>query len=129
MNAIQPNQPPLQPLEPRRVPRTVRRSRRHSLGAAVGETTAKVVVNAVLSAAAISGLVQLFPYHLSQQTKLREVKAELKRAEERVKNLRTDFNRSFDSGQAKSVMREQSTWVDPTQRQVVWQDPGTKDDN
>ncbi|MGB5963799.1 MAG: hypothetical protein WBG73_24405 [Coleofasciculaceae cyanobacterium] len=129
MNAIQPNQPPIQPLKPRRVPRTVRRSRRHSLGAAVGETTAKVVVNALLSAAAISGLVQLFPYHLSQQTKLREVRAEVKRTEERVKNLRTDFNRSFDPGQAKSVMREQSTWVDPTQRQVVWQEPGTKDDN
>jgi hypothetical protein len=126
MNAIQPNQPPLQP---RRMPRTVRHNRRQSLGAAVGETTAKVVVNAVLSAAAISGLVQLFPYHLSQQTKLREVRAEVKRTEERVKNLRTDFNRSFDPGQAKSVMREQSTWVDPTQRQVVWQEPGTKDDN
>ena len=99
------------------------------MGAAVCETTSKVVVNAVLCAAAISGLVQLFPYHLSQQTKLREVRAEVKRAEERVKNLRTDFNRSFDPGQAQSVMREQSTWIDPTQRQVVWQEPGTKDDN
>ena len=71
MNAIQPNQPPLQPLKPRRVPRTVRRSRRHSLGAAVGETTAKVGVTAVLCAAAISGLVQLCPYNLSQQKQLR----------------------------------------------------------
>jgi hypothetical protein len=128
MNAIQPDQP-IQPLEPRRIPRTVRRSHRHSLGAVAGETTVKVAVNAVLCAAAISGLVQLLPYHLSQQTKLREVRAEVKRAEERVKNLRSDFNRSFDPGQAKSVMREQSTRVDPTQRQIVWQDPGTKEDN
>lgn len=128
MNAIQPDQP-LQPLEPRRVSRTIRRSGRHSLGAVAGETTAKVIVNSVLCAAAISGLVQLLPYHLSQQTKLREVRAEVKRAEERVKILRSDFNRSFDPGQAKSVMREQSSWVDPTQRQIVWQDAGTKDDN
>lgn len=128
MNAIQPDQP-LQPLEPRRVPRTIRRTQRYSLGAVAGETTAKVVVNSVLCAAAISGLVQLLPYHLSQQTKLREVRAEVKRAEERVKSLRSDFNRSFDPGQAKSVMREQSSWVDPTQRQIVWQESGTKEDN
>ena len=128
MNAIQPNRPPLQPIEPRRVPRT-RRSRRHSFRAVAGETTAKFVVNVVLSAAALSGFMQLLPYHLSQQTKLREVRSEVKRTEQRVKNLRTDFNRSFDPGQAKSVMREQSTWVDPSQRQVVWQDPSTKDDN
>ncbi len=128
MNAIQPNQPPSQPLEPRRSPRT-RRPVRNSFGAVAGETTAKFVVNVVISTAALSGFVQLLPYHLSQQTKLREVRSEVKRAEQRVKNLRTDFKRSFDPGQAKSVMQEQSTWIDPTQRQVVWQDSGTKDDN
>lgn len=127
MNAIQQNQPPLQPLEPRRIPR--RRRGRHSFGAVAGETTAKFVVNVVLSTAALSGFVQLLPYHLSQQTKLREVRSEVKQAEQRVKKSRADFNRSFDPGQARSVMREQSTWIDPTQRQVVWQDSGTKDDN
>jgi uncharacterized membrane protein (DUF106 family) len=81
-----------------------------------------LVVNVVLSAAAITGLVQLLPYHLSQQAKLREV-------QERVKTLHADFGRANDPGQAMSVMREQSAWVDPTQRQIVWQDGSTKDDN
>jgi hypothetical protein len=88
-----------------------------------------LVVNVVLSAAAITGLVQLLPYHLSQQAKLREVRAEVKRSEARVKNLHADFSRANDPGQAMSVMREQSAWVDPTQRQIVWQDGGLKDDN
>lgn len=130
MNAIQPSRPTLQPLEPRRmVPRTQSRRRRQSFPAVAGETTVKLVVNIVLSTAAIAGLVQLLPYHLSQQAKLREVRSEVKQAESRVKNLRADFGRSFDSGQAKSVMQEQSYRVDPNQRQVVWQDPETRDDN
>ncbi len=130
MNAIQSSRPTLQPLETRRmVPRTQRRQRRHSYRAVAGETTVKLVVNMVLSAAALAALVQLLPYHLSQQAKLREVRAEVKRTETRVNNLRTDFSRSFDSGQAKSVMQEQSHRVDPNQRQVVLQEPGTKDDN
>src|SRR5919202_6387643 len=130
MNAIQPSRPTLQPLEPRRmVPRTQRRQRHHSLRAVVGETTVKVVVNVVLSAAAIAGLAQLLPYHLSQQAKLRELRAEVQRTETRVNNLRGDFSRSFDPGQTKSVMKEQSYRVDPNQRQVVWQEEGRRDDN
>jgi len=130
MNAIQPSRPTVQPLEPRRmVPRTQRRQRRHSFRAVAGETTAKLVVNAVLSAAAIAGLAQLLPYHLSQQSKLREVRTEVKQAEERVKNLHADFSRANDPGQMKSVMQEQSSWVDPNQLQINWQEPATKDDN
>lgn len=130
MNAIQPSRPTVQPLEPRRmVPRTGRRGRRHSFRAVAGETTAKLVVNVVLSAAALTGLVQLLPYHLSQQAKLREVRTEVRRAEERVKNLHADFSRANDPGQVRSVMQEQSFRVDPNQRQIVWQDSGTQDDN
>lgn len=90
---------------------------------------AKLVVNIVLCTAAIAGLSQLLPYYLSQQAKLREVRAEVKRTETRVSTLRTDFSRSFDPGQAKSVMQEQSYRVDPTQRQIVWQEQGTMDDH
>lgn len=83
----------------------------------------------VLSAAAIAGLVQLLPYHLSQQAKLREVRAEVKRAEARVNSLRTDFSRSFDPGQARNVMQEQSYRVDANQRQIVWQERNGMDEN
>jgi hypothetical protein len=110
-------------------PRTQRRQRPRSYQAVAGETTAKLVVNVVISAAAIAGLVQLLPYHLSQQAKLGNIQREVKRTEDRVKNLRTDFSRSFDPGQASSIMHEQSSRVDPNQRQVFWQEQTTKDDN
>lgn len=130
MNAIQPSRATQQPSQSRRmVPRTQRRNRRHSYPVIVGETTAKLVVNLVLCAAAIAGLSQLLPYHLSQQAKLREVRGEVKRTEARVKDLRNDFSRSFDPSQAKSVMHEQSYRVDPNQRPILWQERTLRDDH
>lgn len=130
MNAIQPPTPTRKPLETRRMaPKTQRRQRRHSCGALAGETTARLVVNIVVSSAAIAGLVQLLPYHLSQQAKLGEVRAEVKRAESRVNHLRTDLGRSFAPGEARSVMQEQSYRVDPNQRSIVLGEQSTKDDN
>ncbi len=131
MNAFQPSPPSRQPIEPRRTaPRTQRRHQRRnqSYQVVVGETTVKLVVNLVLSAAAITGLIQLLPYHLSQQAKLREVRTEVKRTEQRLKNVRTDFSRSFDPGQAKNVMQEQSYRVDANQRQVVLQEQTPQED-
>jgi hypothetical protein len=83
------------------------------------ETTAKVAVNIVISAAAVSALVQLLPYHWSQQDKLRTVRTEVKVMEGRVQNLRTEFNRNFDPGEAKSIMQQKSFRFDPNQRPVI----------
>ncbi|HBL10805.1 MAG TPA: hypothetical protein DD379_05260 [Cyanobacteria bacterium UBA11162] len=124
MNAIQPSRPTRQPLQTRRmVPRTQRRQQRHSYQGVAVETTAKLAVNLVLCAAAIAGLAQLLPYHLSQQAKLREVRAEVKRTQTRVDHLRQDFGDAFDPAQARRVMQEQSYRVDPTQRHIVWEKP------
>lgn len=130
MNAVEPSRGNGQPPEKSRItPRKQRRQRQHSYPAMAGEIAAKLLVNVVLSAAAIAGLSQLLPYHLSQQVKLREVEAEVKRTQSRVNNLRNDFGNAFDPSQAKRVMQEQSYRVDPTQRQVVWQDPDRGNDN
>jgi hypothetical protein len=83
------------------------------------ETTAKLAVNVVLSAAAVSGLVKLVPYQWSQQQKLWEIQTEVKLVEGRVNQLRTDFNRYFDPQKAKSVMQEQSKRLAPGQRPVI----------
>jgi hypothetical protein len=130
MNAFQPQTPPQQPEEPRRMAnRTQRRQRRHSYQAVAGEMTARLAVNLVLCAAAIAGLVRLLPYHLSQQAKLRELRTEVKRTEERVQSLRSDFSRSFDSGQSISVMQEQTPRVDPNQRPVFFQGHTSREEN
>lgn len=124
MNAIQPLRPPqetaLKPVPSRRVARTHHRVKRNNSATFITvETTAKLVVNILLSTAAIGTLVQLLPYHKSVQVKLQEIKAEVTQTEERVNRLQKDFSRSFDPQQAKNVMQEQSHRVDPSRRQIV----------
>lgn len=83
------------------------------------ETTAKLFVNVLLSAAAVTGIVQLLHYQWSQQGRLREIQAEVSSTQERVDRLQKDFNRYFDPQQAKNIMQEQSNRVAVGQRQVI----------
>ncbi|MEQ8998474.1 MAG: hypothetical protein RID53_18410 [Coleofasciculus sp. B1-GNL1-01] len=130
MNAIPTSRPTRQPLPTRRrVPRQERRPRRHSYSVVAGEITVKLVVNLILCTAAIAGLAQLLPYHLSQKAKLQEVRSEVKRTQSRVQKLRNDFGEAFDPAQARRVMQDQSYRVDPNQRQVVWEDRRLMPDN
>ena len=120
MNAIQPSRLPLQPVEPRRVvPQRKSRNRPHPYRSMAVQTTVKLTVNVLLSAAAVSALVKLWPYYQSQQEKLKEIQTEVKLTEGRVNRLRTDFNRYFDPQQAKSIMQEQSNRVNPGQRPII----------
>jgi trimethylamine:corrinoid methyltransferase-like protein len=124
MNALQPSrypQQPQQPLDKRRLtPRPKRRLRQRSHQIMVLETTAKIGVNLVITAAAISALTQLLPYHWSQQEKLREINTEVKLMEGRVNKLQKEFGRNFDPRQAKSLMEEQGYRFDPNQRRVIF---------
>ncbi|MBE9199854.1 MULTISPECIES: hypothetical protein [unclassified Nodularia (in: cyanobacteria)] len=121
MNASQPSRPPLQPLQKRRaVPRPKRHLRQRSYQVMALETTAKITVNLAISAAAVSALVQLVPYHWTQQDRLREVSTEVKLMEERVENLQTEFKRNFDPHQAHSIRQQQAYKFDPNQLPVVF---------
>ena len=120
MNAFQPSKPPLQPVENKRtVPRPKRHLRQRAYQVMALETTAKVAVNILISAAAASALVQLLPYYWSQQEKLRTVRTEVKVMEGRVQNLHAEFSRNFDPGEAKSIMQQKSFRFDPNQRPVI----------
>ncbi|RAM52764.1 hypothetical protein BLD44_007320 [Mastigocladus laminosus UU774] len=120
MNAIQPSRPPLQPTPKRQVvPRPKRHLRQRSYQVMALETTAKIGVNIVISAAAVSALIQLLPYHWSRQAKLQEISTEVRQLEARVNSLNTEFSRNFDPRQAKSIMQEQGYRFDPNQRQIM----------
>jgi hypothetical protein len=129
MNAFQPSKPPLQPIEQRRVtPRPKRRLRQRSYQVMALETTAKIGVNLVISAAAISALVELLPHHWSQQEKLRAIRVDVKQMQERVYRLQAEFTRNFDPRQAKMIMQQQGYRFDPNQLQVVIRKNTTKDE-
>lgn len=127
MNAFQPSRPPLQPIEQRRVtPRPKRRLRQRSYQIMALEATAKIGVNLVISAAAISALIHLLPYHWSQQEKLRAIRIDVKQMEARVYDLQEEFSRNFDPRQAQSIMQQQGYRFDPNQCQVVFPKEGTE---
>ncbi|MDM9384513.1 hypothetical protein QUB80_27995 [Chlorogloeopsis sp. ULAP01] len=120
MNALQPSGTPLQPIPKRRAaPRPKRQLRQRSYQVLALETTAKIGVNVLVSAVAISALVKLLPFHQSQQEKLREIRTEVKLMEERVSKLQVEFSRNFDPSQAKTIMQEQSHRLAPNQRPIV----------
>jgi hypothetical protein len=121
MNASQPSRPPLQPIQKRRaVPRPKRHLRQRSYQVMALETTAKIAVNLVISATAVSALVQLVPYHWTQQDRLRDVNNEVKLMEERVESLQREFNRNFDPYQANSIRQQQAYRFNPNQLPVVF---------
>lgn len=120
MNAIQPSKPPLQPVEPRRVAHKRKRRRQANVATAV-QSTVKISANIVLSVVAVSAIVKLVPYYLTQQQELQAIQNEVKLAEKRVQRLRVDFARSFDPQQARAIMQEQSNRFEPGQRPVFWQ--------
>jgi hypothetical protein len=131
MNALQ---PPSRPQPPRR--RVSQRNRRpssvqsssiqrsrSSRRAIATESSTKLVVNLVLSVIALAALAKLLPYNMSQQKSLEELQVKVAEVESRVDRLQTDFNHHFDPKQARLVMQEESTRIDPGQRQIVWVTP------
>lgn len=102
MNAIQPSRPHLEPVQsPKVVRQKVRQLRTRQTDALSLETTVKLAVNVIISGVAVSSLVHLWPYHQSIQTKLQEIKFEVKETEQRVDRLQTEYNRTTDPQQAK----------------------------
>lgn len=84
------------------------------------ELGAKLTVNVFLMAVALSALVKLVPYGISQQAKLQDLHKEVHSTEGRVQALAGDFAYHFDPQQMKSIMEEQSSRVDPTQWRVIF---------
>jgi cell division protein FtsB len=123
MNALRPSPTPLRSVgsPQRRISRhTLPRRQRHPRHAVVVEVAAKFAVNMVLTIAAIATLIKLVPYHVSQEQKLQELRAEVKATKDRVDQLQTDFNRYFDPSQTERIMQEQSNRINPNQIQIIW---------
>lgn len=126
MNALPTTvEPPNQKRKPLRRRRNQPRPHRYSNGAVAMELTVKIVVNMLLSVAALVTLVKLLPYQFSQQTKLKEINIEVQETEQRVNQLRKNFRRNFDPQQSKKVMQEQNPRVDPLQRRIIFLEPTT----
>jgi hypothetical protein len=84
------------------------------------ETSMKIVMNVLISGVALTTLFTVIPNRVSQQQKLQELKAEVGITENRVNQLKTDFNRAFDPGQERQIAQEQTHFTDPNRTPIVW---------
>lgn len=127
MNAIQPSRPPLRPVEPirRQAARPRPRQQGNPHQAIAAGFGVKLAVNIILSIASVTALVKLIPQNLAQKQELAELHTEVVQVEQHVSVLQADFSRRFDPQQARSIMQEQSSRVDPEQRPIVWVNPPT----
>jgi len=126
MNALQPPSRPSPPAQAprRRVSKRIRRQTSQVPHRAIAtEVTTKLGVNLLLSLIAVAALVKLLPYNLSQQNSFKDLQAKVAETESRVDRLQADFSHHFDPKQARSVMEEESTRIEPGQRQIVWTMP------
>lgn len=121
MNALPLPQPPKSPRSRRsRAQQAARRPQRTRVLAA--EAAVKLGVNVLISSAAITALVQLIPYSINQQAKLKEIQAEVNVANARVSRLKAQFSRYFDPHQASTIVQEQANRIAPDARPVVFSD-------
>ncbi|MEB3225028.1 MAG: hypothetical protein VKJ86_04410 [Synechococcus sp.] len=119
-------QPPAAPRSPKpRSPQVrssaVHHAHKHKL--VFWELVAKISVNCLLTGVAIASIAQLLPAQVNQQQRLVTLKGEVNEAEERVKQLRTEFNRNFDAYAGDKLMQEHTLKVDPKQRRIIWVAP------
>lgn len=89
----------------------------------VAEICLKLGLNGVLVLGAIAALVKLIPFQQVQQAKLHEVQMQVQETEQRVAELREQFQRSFDPRQAKKIMVEQTPRISPNQRRIILVNP------
>jgi len=80
-------------------------------------------VNLLLSIAAIVSLCQLIPYQLAQVQKLKEMRAEVSRTENRVNRLKSQLHQNLDPKQTSRIVEEQSNLIEVQQMKVVWVKP------
>ncbi|MBF2029191.1 MAG: hypothetical protein IGS48_20915 [Oscillatoriales cyanobacterium C42_A2020_001] len=126
MYALKQPKPIRQPQRTSRVsPQARSRKRSHPHRAIAYETTAKLVVNLVLSVAAISALVQLLPYRAAQEGKVQELEAAVKSTDRRVQGVQARFQNFFDPYQARENMQDLTDRIDPLRRRVIWKAPAT----
>lgn len=124
MYALKPPKAPQPPVRANRVARKAKpRQQSQPYRAIAYETTAKLVVNVVLSIAAVTALVKLLPYRSSQEGKLHELDAALQSTTHRVQGVQSRFQNLFDPYQARENMQELTDRIDPNRRRIFWKTP------
>ena len=86
------------------------------------ESIATILVNVLLSMAAIAGLVKLIPDQSVQVSKLHDLDQEVATMQKTVNCLKDDFSQSFDLGSSQTASLRAKGLVSSTQRPIRFAD-------
>ncbi len=84
----------------------------------IAETSLKLFFSFVIGATAVVSVIRLVTYHFSQKEKLKEIRSQVEEKERRVKILREQLNRNFDSEQTQILMEEFTPNIAPNRIRV-----------
>jgi hypothetical protein len=107
----------------RQPPKKVRRQPRHrhkSYQGIVAEMSFKLILSWVIAIGAIASVFKLLPYHLSQQSKLKELRFQVQETNARVNKLRNELHHNFDPRQTQNLMEQYSSLTSPNQSRIYW---------
>jgi cell division protein FtsB len=86
----------------------------------VAEMSLKLILSWVIAIGAIASVFKLLPYHLSQQSKLKELRFQVQETNARVDKLRDELNHNFDPQQTQNLMEQYSSLTSPNQSRIYW---------
>lgn len=123
MYALKPPPKQLPTRSTRTISKAKPRRQKASYQAIAYETTAKLLVNVVLSVVAVSALINLLPYRSSQVSKMEEMEAAVRTTRERVERERARFSYYFDPYQVRENMEQLTDRIDPSRKRIIWKTP------
>lgn len=120
MNAYQPLPSP----QPKNNTRKKRAYDSHSKAKRIlaAELSLKLTINSIIVLATLLSLYKLLPYYLSQQSKLKEVRNEIKDTQKRVDQLTEEFTYYFDSKQSQMLIKKYSPKIDEREIVIFWRE-------
>jgi hypothetical protein len=89
------------------------------------ESALGIVVNVLITGAALNGVVRLLPLQLTQHNRLQLLKQDVSQLNRRVSQLRSQFDRTMDPLQTQALIRERENQVPPNHIQLQFVPPQT----
>jgi hypothetical protein len=86
-------------------------------------SSTKLVIYALLSIIGVTSLTNLVLYSMNQQSKLYQLRSEVKDAKQRLATKNADFQYSFDPRVTKSLMEENSYRIAADRRPIITYNP------
>jgi cell division protein FtsB len=110
---------------PKKVRRQPRQRNKPYQGIVV-EMSLKLILSWVIAIGAIASVFKLLPYHLSQQSKLKELRFQVEETNARVDKLRDELHHNFDPQQTQNLKEQYSSLTSPNQSRIYWLEKNQK---